>query len=48
MGTYYHILITCSEYIYDIKINLMLTKLTEQITLFQKKNIVQNMKILVC
>ena len=42
-----YILFLCSEY-NDIKINLMLTKLTEQITLFQKKNIVQNMKILVC
>ena len=42
----YYILLLYSEY-KDIKINLMLTKLTEQITLFQTNNMLKNIKILV-
>ena len=43
----YDILLLCSEY-NDIKINLVLTTFTEQITNFQTNNIIQNIKILVC
>ena len=47
MGNAYYILFLCSEY-NDIKINLVLTTFTEQITIFQAKNIIQNIEILVC
>ena len=42
MDTYY-VLFTCSEH-NDIKINLMLTKLTKQFEHFQKNIAAQNMK----
>ena len=47
MGNAYYILFLCSEY-NDIKVNLVLTTFTEQITIFQAKNIIQNIEILVC